>query len=276
MWIHQVQHTGVARFQFTRFADTEKVSIPARAEQDAIVEILGALDDKIAVNERIASTQEQLLKLRSERMGLENEPDPAIAAPVTDFVHFSPKVPKPSGEAVYVDMAALSTTRAGIGAWVRREPKGGTRFVNGDTLLARITPCLENGKTAYVDFMEDGEIGVGSTEFIVMRSAQGVPLEFSYVLARSSRFREHAIRNMVGSSGRQRVTATAAANFHINRPDEQLLAEFGGMASGFFAHMRSLDRESRTLAILRDTLLPQIMSGKLRVRDAEKIVEDAV
>ncbi|WP_199825628.1 restriction endonuclease subunit S [Streptomyces sp. NRRL B-1140] len=252
------------------------IALPDLSDQAAIVEVLGVLDDKIAVNERIAVTYEQLLKLQAERMGLEDEPDPAIAAPVTDFVHFSPKVPKPSEEAVYVDMAALSTSRAGIGTWARREPKGGTRFVNGDTLLARITPCLENGKTGYVNFMEDGEIGVGSTEFIVMRSAEGVPSEFSYFLARSSRFREHAIRNMVGSSGRQRVTAVDAANFHINRPDERLLTEFGEVASDSFAHMQSLDRESRILAALRDTLLPQLMSGKLRVRDAEKIVEDAV
>ncbi|MGW1627134.1 restriction endonuclease subunit S, partial [Streptomyces sp. NPDC002172] len=114
------------------------------------------------------------------------------------------------------------------------------------------------------------------TEFIVMRSVRGIPPEFSYFLARSKRFREHAIRNMVGSSGRQRVAAVDAANFYIGRPDEMLLSEFGGMASDFFTHMRSLDRESRTLATLRDTLLPQLMSGKLRIRDAEKVVEDAV
>ncbi|GAA1092788.1 MULTISPECIES: restriction endonuclease subunit S [Streptomyces violaceusniger group] len=252
------------------------ITVPDRLQQQAVVEVVGALDDKIAINERIAATYERLLKLQVDRMGLEADPDPVTAASVTEFVQFNPKVAKPSSEAVYVDMAALSVNRAGISAWARREPKGGTRFVNGDTLLARITPCLENGKTGYVDFMENGEIGVGSTEFIVMRSVQGVPPEFSYFLARSKRFREHAIRNMVGSSGRQRVAAVDAANFYISRPDEKLLAEFGEVASNFFAHVRSLDRESRTLAALRDSLLPQLMSGKLRVRDAEKIVEGAV
>lgn len=276
MWVHQVQHTGVARFQFTRFAETVDVPVPARAEQDAIVEMLGALDDKIAVNERIAVTYEQLLQSQIECVGIEVDPDPASAVPVTEFVDFNPKVAKPSSEAVYVDMAALSTHRAGISAWARREPKGGSRFMNGDTLLARITPCLENGKTGYVDFMENGEIGVGSTEFIVMRSVQGVPPEFSYFLARSKRFREHVIRNMVGSSGRQRVAAADAAEFYIDRPNSQMLAEFGEVASNAFVHMRSLDRESRILTALRDTLLPQLMSGKLRVREAEKIVEDAV
>ncbi|MBP8532157.1 restriction endonuclease subunit S [Streptomyces sp. MK37H] len=260
----------------TKILGAVPVVAPPWREQESIAAALGALDDKIAVNERIAITYEQLLKLQVERMGLEVDPDPATAVPVTEFVHFNPKVPKPSSEAVYVDMAALSTNRAGISAWARREPKGGTRFVNGDTLLARITPCLENGKTGYIDFMEDGEIGAGSTEFIVMRSARGVPPEFTYFLARSNRFREHAIRNMAGSSGRQRVAAADAANFYIDCPDGKLLAEFGTVASDSFAHMRSLDRESRLLITLRDSLLPQLMSGKLRVRDAEKIVEDAV
>ncbi|MGI5119695.1 hypothetical protein ACQEU5_09205 [Marinactinospora thermotolerans] len=234
------------------------------------------MDDKIAVNERIAVTCERLLQAQFERMGVEVEPNREEAVSVTELVHFNPKVAKPSSEAVYVGMAALSTYCAGISTWVRREVKGGARFMNGDTLLARITPCLENGKTGYVDFMEDGEIGVGSTEFIVMRSVRGVPPEFSYFLARSKRFREHAIRNMVGSSGRQRVAAADVAEFYIQRPDDKMLAEFGEVASDAFVYMRSLARQSRTLAALRDTLLPQLMSGKLRVRDAEKIVEDAV
>ncbi|MGQ5595866.1 restriction endonuclease subunit S [Streptomyces sp. ESR1.13] len=252
------------------------ISCPPLYEQRAIAEVLGALDDKIAVNERIAVTYEQFLQSQIECMGVEVDPDPESAVAVTEFVGFNPKVAKPSSESVYVDMAALSTHRAGISAWARREPRGGARFVNGDTLLARITPCLENGKTGYVDFMEDGEIGVGSTEFLVMRSAEGVPPEFSYFLARSRRFREHAIRNMVGSSGRQRVAAADAAEFYIERPDEKMLTEFGETASDAFAHMRALARESRTLTALRDTVLPQLMAGSLRVREAEKIVEDAV
>ncbi|SHG15253.1 restriction endonuclease subunit S [Streptoalloteichus hindustanus] len=270
-------NSGAAQPMLNRNYITQiKISLPEPTEQRAIAATLGALDDKIAVNERISTTYEQLLILQVERMGLETEPDPENSVPVTDLVHFNPKVAKPSPEAIYVDMAALSTNRAAINTWTRREPKGGTRFENSDTLLARITPCLENGKTGYVDFMKKGEVGVGSTEFIVMRSTQGVPPEFSYFLARNRRFREHAIRNMVGSSGRQRVAAADLANFQVIRPDEKLLTEFGKMASNFFAHIRSLARESRTLARLRDTLLPQLMSGKLRVRDAEKIVEDAL
>ncbi len=253
------------------------VCLPERSEQDAIAAVLGALDDKIAVNERIAATYEALLRLGFAELGMADEPDDALAIPLTDLITFNPKLAKPSAEEpIYVDMAALQTNRAGIPAWSRRAPKSGPRFMNGDTLLARITPCLENGKTGYVDFMSEGEIGLGSTEFIVMRSRPGVPSELSYFMARDARFRAHAIRNMVGTSGRQRVSAADASNYLVNKPDPIALRNFGRQASSAFAHMESLETQSRTLAALRDTLLPQLMSGRLRVKDAEKIVEDQV
>ena len=103
----------------------------------------------------------------------------------------------------------------------------GMRFTNGDTLIERITPCLENGKTAYVDFLREKEIAWGSTEYIVMKSRSPLPDEFSYFLARSTRFREFAIRNMSGTSGRQRVTVSALSNFALPSPPPQLTAEFG-------------------------------------------------
>ncbi|WP_406378522.1 hypothetical protein [Streptomyces sp. NBC_00197] len=254
-----------------------RISLHEISQQRTVGRILGALDDKIAVNERIAATYERLLQCRFVELGLGNDPDGDSVIPITDLITFGPKLGKPvAAEPVYVDMAALQTSRAGIPSWARREPKSGPRFMNGDTLMARITPCLENGKTGYVDFMEDGEIGLGSTEFIVLRSLPGVPSELSYFLARDSRFREHAIRNMVGSSGRQRVSAADASNYAVMAPDAEQLAAFGKEASAAFAHMKSLESESRTLAALRDTLLPQLMSGRIRIKDAEKIVEDHV
>lgn len=80
-------------------------------------------------------------------------------------------------------------------------------FINGDSLLARITPCLENGKSAYVDFLEEGQVGWGSTEYIVMRSKDPFPLEMSYFILRHEAFRNYAIQSMNGSSGRQRTDA---------------------------------------------------------------------
>ena len=97
---------------------------------------------------------------------------------------------------------------------------GGSKFRNGDTLLARITPCLENGKTAKVDFLNENEIAFGSTEFIVLRAKPGMTDEnFIYYLATSPDFRNIAIKSMVGSSGRQRVQQNVLENTIIELPD---------------------------------------------------------
>ena len=81
----------------------------------------------------------------------------------------------------------------------------GPKFRNGDILLARITPCLENGKTAFVDILDDEEVGFGSTEFIVLRPSKNTDPNYAYYLARSPFFRKRAISCMEGTSGRKRV-----------------------------------------------------------------------
>jgi type I restriction enzyme, S subunit len=251
------------------------VLMPSMSEQSAIAEILGALDDKIAVNDQVAGVYEQLLRVRFDGLRIDEDPERSSVAKVSEIIEFNPALHPPRGvEAVYLDMAAVPTTRATVLEWSKREPKSGTRFANGDTVMARITPCLENGKTAFIDFMEDGEIGIGSTEFIIMRARPGIPMHLSYFLARSPRFRTYAVQNMVGSSGRQRVNATQLFDFPLRRPDSTSLSAFGAAASMAFTHTRSLANESRNLAELRDTLLPKLMSGEIRVRDAEKVVED--
>lgn len=96
---------------------------------------------------------------------------------------------------------------------------GGTRFRNGDTIMARITPCLENGKTAMVNILEPGEVGFGSTEFIVFRAKEGyTDPNFVYYLVKSSFVRDPAIKSMVGSSGRQRVQTDVVQNLIVPFP----------------------------------------------------------
>lgn len=252
------------------------ILLPPLGEQQAIAAVLRALDDKIAVNDRIEATYEAMLSARFNELRIDVDPDTADLIAVSELIDFNPVLPPPSPVgAVYLDMSAVPTRSAGVREWSWREPKSGTRFMNGCTVMARITPCLENGKTAFVDFMAEDEIGVGSTEFIVMRSRPDVPVHLSYFLARSPRFRNNAVRNMVGSSGRQRVSAAQLVNLTLARPDDAELAAFDETARAAFGHMKSLRAESRNLAELRDTLLPRLMSGEIRVRDAEKVVEGA-
>lgn len=96
---------------------------------------------------------------------------------------------------------------------------GGTKIKNGDTIMARITPCLENGKTAMVNILDDNEIGFGSTKYIVFRAKNNITYPyFIYYLVTSDCIRNPAIKSMVGSSGRQRVQTDVVANLSINLP----------------------------------------------------------
>ena len=106
-----------------------------------------------------------------------------------------------------------------IYAYEVTEFKGGTKFKNGDTIMARITPCLENGKVAKVNILDEGEIGFGSTEYIVLRAKPNITDEdFLYYLVCSPLVREPAIKSMVGSSGRQRVQTDVMRQLELEIP----------------------------------------------------------
>ena len=124
-----------------------------------------------------------------------------------DFIEFNPRLSiKKGAVTTKIAMDKLQPYTKKIPETETAIFNGGSKFSNGDTIMARITPCLENGKTAFVDILEDGEVAFGSTEFIVMRARAGVSdPQFVYYLATSPAFRNVAIKSMVGSSGRQRV-----------------------------------------------------------------------
>jgi type I restriction enzyme S subunit len=131
---------------------------------------------------------------------------------------------------------------------------------------------LENGKTAFVDFLLDGEVGWGSTEYIVLRPKPPLPEEFAYCLARSEPFRDFAIQSMTGSSGRQRVPADSLADFRLVHPGKRVAELFGRLVKPLFTRVSLATRESRTLAALRDALLRKLISAELRLNDAEKFI----
>ena len=187
--------------------------------------------------------------------------------PLGDVIDVNPKRLLRRGEvAPYLDMANMPTTGHIPDTIVDREFGSGMRFVNGDTLLARITPCLENGKTAYVDFLHNGQVGWGSTEYIVLSPRHPLPDEFAYLLARSADFRDFAIQSMTGTSGRQRVPAAAKSDYRLPIPHiSAVQVMFGSLVKPLLALSSRLAGESRTLAALRDALLPKLVPGELTV-----------
>lgn len=197
--------------------------------------------------------------------------------PLSEFVDINPVRKLHSGQiAPYLEMSNMPNSLARVSKWENRAFTSGMKFINGDTLVARITPCLENGKTAFVDFLDEGEVGWGSTEYIVFHSKAPLPPEYSYFIARSDTFRAHAIRNMTGTSGRQRVQIGCFDSYLVTVPSSECASLFGTLAKSTMAAMKQHDEESQTLASIRDLLLPKLLSGEIRIKDAEKLVEAAV
>lgn len=148
-----------------------------------------------------------------------------------DFIEFNPRLSiKKGAMATKVAMDKLQPFTKKIPATEQAEFAGGSKFCNGDTIMARITPCLENGKTAFVDILADGEVAFGSTEFIVMRARDGISdPQFVYYLATSPAFRNVAIKSMVGSSGRQRVQQGVLDELELTVPpleEQQKIGKF--------------------------------------------------
>ncbi|MXW87302.1 MAG: hypothetical protein F4Z55_15945, partial [Boseongicola sp. SB0667_bin_21] len=119
----------------------------------------------------------------------------------SEAVRLNPKVKLERGaEYPFIDMAAISPGfRSACATHSRNFSGGGSRFQTGDTLMARITPCLENGKVAR--YFSDDEFGVahGSTEFIVIRGRPDVSdTEFAYYLTRWNYVRDYAVEQMTG------------------------------------------------------------------------------
>lgn len=168
---------------------------------------------------------------------------------LSEFMHFNPRTPLLKGSiAKKVAMEHLASFNRKIQGYEEDIFKGGAKFKNGDTLVARITPCLENGKTAYVDFLVDKEVAFGSTEFIVLRAKEGISdSKFIFYLAISDEFRDTAIQLMSGSSGRQRVETEALKQKVFSLPplpEQKAIAE---VLSSLDDKIDLLTRQNKTL-----------------------------
>lgn len=139
---------------------------------------------------------------------------------IDEVISFNPSESLKKGEiAKKIAMEQIEPFTRKIANYELSEFTGGSKFRNGDTLFARITPCLENGKTAYVNILDDNEVAFGSTEFIVMRKKEKITDDmFVYYLAISPDFRNKAIQSMTGTSGRQRVQQDVLQSHKIMLP----------------------------------------------------------
>ena len=158
-----------------------------------------------------------------------------ILTKMTDIIEFNPRESIAKKQVCKkVPMEYLQPFTRQISGYEEAPYAGGTKFRNNDTIMARITPCLENGKTAFVKGFAENEVVFGSTEYIVMRAISGhSDPAFIYYLATSPSFREVAIKSMVGSSGRQRVQQDVLENLELVLPDYETQVCVGKVLSAF-------------------------------------------
>jgi type I restriction enzyme S subunit len=277
---------------------------PPISKQKAIVSVLGALDDKIELNHRMNWTLEAIARAIFKSWFLDFDPvwakaegrDPGLPKEIADLFpdsfEDSELGPMPQGwrvamfsdiaeinprreldkgsECPYVEMSNMPTTGPRVLRWIGGEFKGsGSRFSNGDVLFARITPCLEHGKTALVDFLSDGLCGFGSTEFLVFGPTAHASSEFLYYLSRTEHVRSYAIGNMTGTSGRQRVPASCLAHLALAMPPSEVVNAFAASVRPLLQAMKVSDDQSAVLAGIRDALLPKLLSGEIGVGGKE-------
>lgn len=168
---------------------------------------------------------------------------------LSDIADFNPRETIKKGAiAKKIPMDVLRPFYRDIPYYVEECFSGGTKFRNGDTIMARITPCLENGKTAQVSILNDGEVGFGSTEYIVFRAKEGIAdKDYLYYLVCSPEVREPAIKSMVGSSGRQRVQTDVVKNLEIDVPPLVEQEKIGSFLKVFDDKIALNDRINKNL-----------------------------
>lgn len=257
-----------------------EINLPELEVQHRIADILSAYDDLIENNRK----QIKLLEEAAQRLYKEwfvdlrfpghehtkivdGVPEGWEECSLDDVIEFDPKVQLTKDRVKqFIPMSALSTSSMVLDLNEISETmsNSGSKFQNGDTLLARITPCLENGKTAFVHGIQSSEGAIGSTEYIVMRSKCLNPY-MVYLHARTDGFRQSAINSMSGSDGRQRVKADKLKALSYLLPPATLVNQFGQFVAPIFELIFNLNKQIYSAVQARDRLLPKLMSGEVEV-----------
>lgn len=262
------------------------LSLPPLTTQLKIASILSAYDDLIENNTRRIQILEEMAQaiyrewfvefrfpghegVRMVDSELGPIPEGWGVVSASTAVEVDPKLKlDPTAVRPFVPMTSVSEWAMHIEPIEQRAGSAGSKFQTGDTLFARITPCLENGKTAFIHALAPDEIGSGSTEFIVLRSRLLTP-EFVYLLARSDPFRAHAIKSMSGATGRQRVRASCFDNYLVALPPNNILSRFRQIVAPMFSLSYALFRATQNLRQTRDLLLPRLISGEIDVSELD-------
>ena len=281
--------TGASGRQRAILSSVEDICVPALSlsKQRKIAAILSAYDDLIENNTRrikiledMAQTLYQEWFVHFRFPGHENVlmvesplgPIPqgwkVVRASEAIFINPKTSVPRDTIKP-FVPMKSATENSMLITDVEEKTGNSGAKFKNDDTLFARITPCLENGRTGFVQFLpHDDAVAFGSTEFIVLRSKTLNPY-FVYLLAQTRDFRENAIKSMTGATGRQRVVNQCFDDYFLTVPIQVILDRFESTVAPLFRKIQNLSDKNTNLRQTRDLLLPKLISGEIDVSELD-------
>lgn len=311
MWEHQVQHTGVARFQYTRFANSVRIPLPPRHEQSQITRILGSLDDKIEMNRRMNETLERMARtlfrswfvdfdpVRSKAEGRQPHGlDAETAKLFPDKFEDSPLGKVPKGWKVGPLRQLLCVSREGLnpgdhptedfdhyslpafdnGRLPQAEPglsiKSNKFVVPSDSvLISKLNPRIPR---AWFPSVRRDRRSVCSTEFIVCLPRPGCSREFLHSYLSSTAITEEFSLLVTGTSGsHQRVQPDDLLRLEAVIPDERGIRAFTEVVRPIYQRIVENLEESQALSATRDALLPKLLSGEIRVNETNLIAEEA-
>ena len=236
-----------------------KLPIPALEKQKEIVKEYNIITDRIALNNRLIQKLEETAQAIYKQWFVDMEDGAKEKVQIEKYLLINPNLSiKKDALVRYVEMSDLSTDSMCINGFIRRPFTAGSKFQLNDTLLARITPCLENGKTGFVNFLDENEIAYGSTEFIVMRAKNNISPYWVYCLAKDENFRSYAISSMVGSSGRERVHEDYLKHYLIGKLDYKLIADFHNLVKPIFELVANKNIQRQKLEITKNLLLSKL------------------
>ena len=236
-----------------------ELPVPDIEKQRKIVKAYKTITDRIDLKQKINDNLEATAQAYFDNLFFSCDDTDCTLA---DIALVNPSRPLSKGvEARCFDMSTLPTSGCIPTGDTTKPYNGGVRFINGDTLIARITPCLENGKAAYINILNEGEVAFGSTEYIVFASKDDIPSCFYYFLIRNSKFVTFALQFMNGSSGRQRVSGEELASFPLMIPSKEKLAAFNKVGKLVLEQMKESTEEIQFLKQLQETITATLSSN---------------
>lgn len=228
------------------------IPVPSLEEQRSIVSRYKAIETRISNNKQTIAKLEEAAQALYRKMfvddvDVENLPDGWRMGCLGEVAEINPSLKIKNDFCSYIDMDAVSTEKMTTSIKGTREKTGGSKFQNDDVLLARISPCFENGKVGIVIGLKENEIAIGSTEFIVLRGREANMPMFLYLICKSNEFRAYGSKHLKGTDGRQRLDWQSVADYPMIIPSLDVMNKLNNYFNAIFGFVLNVELENEKL-----------------------------